>query len=534
MFDMKKLLFLFLLFPILIFSQEKKQKKIKVFDNKTLWITTNFSEKKTTAILDSITNSGYYTLKLDSIKDSPENLNLYVNKGNFLKKVLVRLDSLSEVATQFKNNFTTSNVDSLSNIIHYFYLKKGFAFNKVHTKINFNKSPIEANIHVELYKKRKINSFVLNGYKKMPKGFKKELEFNYLGKTYDDNKLIEISKLISSTNFLENEKNPQVLFTPDSTVVYLYLKKRKSSAFDGIIGFGNDDKGKFNVTGKISLSLGNIFNSFEKLSINWLSTANKSQNLDVSYKIPYLFKSKFGSTSTINIFKQDSTYATVNLKEHIYYQYTHEQQIGLTTSYESSNYLLDEGGNDYEKTGLGADYEFLIQNPSIVLGNNDLYTISATYYNNVPEEGKRIPQYKLYSHLEKLLHLGKNHYLKTKLEASTLLSDTLVVNELSRLGGFSSIRGFNEESVYASSYVLSSLEYRYVPFEELFLSVFLDLAWTENKPQKTHQTLVGSGLGMNFLTKFGVFSINYAVGKFNGEPINFSDSKIHIGLTATF
>jgi hypothetical protein len=39
------------------------------------------------------------------------------------------------------------------------------------------------------------------------------------------------------------ERTPQTLFTKDSTEIYLTLQKKKSN-FDGILGFGNNDKKK--------------------------------------------------------------------------------------------------------------------------------------------------------------------------------------------------------------------------------------------------------------------------------------------------
>jgi hypothetical protein len=40
------------------------------------------------------------------------------------------------------------------------------------------------------------------------------------------------------------ERTPQTLFTKDSTEIYLTLQKKKSNNFDGILGFGNNDKKK--------------------------------------------------------------------------------------------------------------------------------------------------------------------------------------------------------------------------------------------------------------------------------------------------
>ena len=49
----------------------------------------------------------------------------------------------------------------------------------------------------------------------------------------------------------------------------LLFRRKKSNNFDGIIGFGNNDKKKFSFTGSINLQSKNVFNSFETISLYW-------------------------------------------------------------------------------------------------------------------------------------------------------------------------------------------------------------------------------------------------------------------------
>ena len=529
-----QLLYIIILFPFLLNAQAGKN-LFKIYNNNQVWFSTSNSEDKINYILDSLVNLGFYTLKVDSLNKTNKQTSIYLNRGKFYKKVRVKLDSLSKIATGNKDKFTTNNIDSLAGIIHYYYLKRGYAFNMVYTNLSIAQEPLEASITVALNQKRIINSFVINGYNQIPRGIKKELEYGYLGKTYSDEKLKEISSLLLSTNFITEEKNPQVLFTPDSTSIFLYLKKRKASSFDGMLGFGNDDKGKFKVNGQLQLSLGNLFNSFETINLNWLSTPEKSQNFEVMVNVPYLFKSKFGSESSLNIYKQDSTYATIRFHEHIYYQYAIHQRLGVEALFENSRYVSDsEISNNFSKTGLGISYQYYEKNENEILGSKNLYSIKGMVYRNIPEDRKNITEYNVSACMEKLIKLSGSHFLKPRISASALFADTLTVNELYKVGGLKTIRGFNEQSIYANAYAIGSLEYRYIPFEEMYLSLFTDLAWIENKYQNARPFLLGTGLGISFLTRFGIFSLNYAVGKYDSEPINFSDSKIHIGIQANF
>jgi outer membrane protein assembly factor BamA len=223
------------------------------------------------------------------------------------------------------------------------------------------------------------------------------------------------------------------------------------------------------------------------------------------------------------------------LNEHIYYQYTVNQRLGMEGLFENSRYITESDiNNNFSKTGLGINYQYKERNENDILGPKNFYLVKGIAYRNIPENRKNLTEYHLSASIEKLIKISGSHYIKPRINASTLLSDTLTINELFKIGGLKTIRGFNEKSIYANAYIIGSLEYRYVPFEELFLNLFTDLAWIENKYQNSKPFLLGTGLGISFLTRFGIFSLNYAVGKYNSESINFSDSKIHIGIQATF
>ncbi|MDR3273049.1 MAG: BamA/TamA family outer membrane protein [Flavobacteriaceae bacterium] len=523
-----------LLFPLGLWAQEKP-KPLKVFEGSHLWFSAVYSENKINKLLDSLVTQGYYTLRLDSVQDGSKEFRAFVTKGGFYKTVSVRLDSLSQLVIKKKESFTVSNIDSLSNLIHAYYLQKGYAFNRVVADLNFNTLPAKAEVSVQLNQKRIISNLVFNGYDKIPRGFKRSLEYEFVGETYEDRHLAEISNRLTASGFLGLEKNSQVLFSPDSTSVYLYVKKRNASSFDGIIGFGSDEGGKFRLNGQVQLSLGNIFNSFERINLNWLATPDKSQNFEIKADVPYLFKSRFGTATYLNIYRQDSTYATIKLGEHIYYQYDENQKIGGEGTLENSRYALDENsGNNFTKTGLGLTYEYVEKSHQALLGNKNLLAVQGTVFRNVPENRTHLTQYQVSAQIEKLVCLAEHHYLKPRISASALLSDTLTVNELFRIGGLRTLRGFNEQSVYANAFAVGSLEYRYAPLDEMYLSLFVDTAWINNKNERISSVLWGSGLGISFLTRFGFFSINYAVGKYPDKPMDFSDSKVHIGLQASF
>src|SRR5690606_34817771 len=136
----------------------------------------------------------------------------------------------------------------------------------------------------------------------------------------------------------------------------------------------------------------------------------------------------------------------------------------------------------------------------------------------------------------RIFKLLPKHLIKVRAEGFGLFSDSdfYSENELYRIGGFGSVRGFNEESITASGYGITSLEYRFMPNDGFYVAVFGDYAFVENKSTGINENLLGAGAGISFLTRLGVFNLSYAVGKQYDTNLDFKNSKIHFGILARF
>jgi hemolysin activation/secretion protein len=114
-------------------------------------------------------------------------------------------------------------------------------------------------------------------------------------------------------------------------------------------------------------------------------------------------------------------------------------------------------------------------------------------------------------------------------------NENLFLNDLFRLGGLKSIRGFNENFFYARSYVYINIEQRLFFDQSSFLMIFVDGGTLENPYfAKTIDYPVSFGAGLNLETGSGIFRFIYGVGKSNLQPLEFSYSRIHFGYLARF
>lgn len=535
-----------------VHSQEKNDTVLKFFNYNQNMKNYEFDfEKKAISdstifqTLDSLRSIGFYTLTLDSIK-SP---NIYLNKGKMYKKIWVKNDSIFNKKEDW---FAVQNLDSLVQNIQAKYANEGFPFSEFKIiPLGYKHGEVQVKLELNLFPQRTIDHIEVIGYEKLSKGFIRNNLGLKIGETYNEQKLLEASERISYSSFIKETNEPQTLFNTDSTTVYLYVEKVNSNSFDGILGFGNDENGDFQLNGNVKVELSNNFNGMEIIRLNWIATADKSNSLDLNVRIPYLFQSEIGTQTYFNMYKKDSTYVNLKIEERLFYQLNNYSNIGLNLSYETSNFVLDESPlidnlyEDFNKTGIGASYEFLRPTQKRLMeGKSKLFILGKALRKKTSEFqvevndyfDTKIQQYEVGIDAFHLFQLHPQHYLKSSIEAFGLFGSEkeLAMNELYRIGGFNSIRGFNEESIIASTYGVLSMEYRFMPNDGIYISTFGDYAFIENKSADFSENLFGVGVGFSFLTQLGIFNMSYAVGKQSNEGFDFKNSKIHFGILTRF
>lgn len=119
---------------------------------------------------------------------------------------------------------------------------------------------------------------------------------------------------------------------------------------------------------------------------------------------------------------------------------------------------------------------------------------------------------------------------------ASFYNENVFTNELYRIGGIQTIRGFDEESIFVSSYAVASLEYRYLLEQNSNIYVFGDYGWLEKNVGENYlfDQPYSFGAGISFETSPGIFSLSYALGSQMGAPVYLRAAKIHFGFTSFF
>lgn len=438
-----------------------------------------------------------------------------------------------------------------------------FINNQLFAVLKTNKGPLYSidSIHVE--GKVKINKNFLIQYLGVGDG-----------SMYKKSKLDLISKRIAELGFVKEVRNWNLSLTGTGAILNLYLAPAQSSRFNLLAGFMPSNQqvgGKLLLTGEAEMDLKNVFGGGENIFLNWQQIQVRSPRLQLGFTKPYLFNSNAGIDFNFNLLRKDSSFLTLNTRIGLRYEIKPRQIAKLFYQQFTSNLLdvdtigIKQSGKlpvylDATTSNLGLDFSYQatdnIFNPRQgtefefkMLGgirkirkNNAITSIKGVGVN--PPDFSRLydslalntSQFRLSARLSNYFKLGRQSTLKTGLQTGWLLGKQLLTNELYQIGGIKTLRGFDEESIFASGYSIGTVEYRYLLSNASFMFMFIDGAYIERKTviDKKNSFYGGAGLGISLETKTGLFTLAYAAGKRPSAPVNFREAKIHFGFITLF
>ena len=207
--------------------------------------------------------------------------------------------------------------------------------------------------------------------------------------------------------------------------------------------------------------------------------------------------------------------------------------IGIDYSYTNTNYRFNpRSGNELQLFST-IGIKTISKNPTIT-GITDTTFNYASLYDSLKLKSYQLRVKAMAAHY---FPAGKRSTLKTIINAGIFSSPSTFRNELFQIGGYKLMRGFDEESIYATQYLVTTAEYRYLVGLNSYLFTFVDAGWVKNKYQSVNvaNNFISTGIGVVFETKLGLLNMSFAIGKRNDVDFNLSQaSKIHFGYVNYF
>lgn len=552
--------FIFCLFFVQVFSQNLELRIIgndssetRVIDSLTynrFFKDYNSLKKEVDTLNKRLLTIGYLNSKLLDLKRQNDSLfqasfnlktrftSITINHNGLIDKDILKLSDLKSDGTSF--TIPISQLEQTLNFINSEIANRGRPFSSLQL-IDIkqeNKISLSASLELSQPIERTTDKIIIKGYEKFPQTFVKHYMKIKIGQRFNLARIKEKISELNDLRFANQIKDPEVLFTKDSTILYMYIEKTKSNAFDGFLGFGtNENTNKIEFDGYLNLSLTNNLNYGETLQLLYKSDENDQQTFDGNVKMPYMFGSPLGVELNLNIFRKDSSFVTARQSAKLNYQINANHVIGIGISSVNSSDLLDTAItsiNDFKSNYYFTNYIYTKrQNYDVLFPVNFLFDVTAGFGNReFGDTNENQSKFALNSF--KIFNLNDRNSIFIRGSGQVIDSDTFLENELPRFGGINSIRGFEENSLFANLFGVINTEYRYRLNRDIFVHSVIDAAYFENQLTNQKGKLFGFGFGFGLLSKAGLFRFNYSSGKTENQQFKLSDSKVHLSLTATF
>jgi outer membrane translocation and assembly module TamA len=439
--------------------------------------------------------------------------------------------------------------------------------------LSFDSNTIEASWNLELNGYTIFDTIELIGDANIKKWYLQKYLNIKNGNPYNEQSVKRFDNRLSQLPFITVSRNSSLYFYGNKAKPILFVQNRNANNIDGIIGFAPNTQlndGSLLVTGEANLKLQNLFASGKSVDLNFRSFMGNSQELKFKFVFPYLFKSNVGIDYDLNLLKQDTTFLdvrnTIGLQYRIigedyvrfFYSVQSTTSINVDTNFILQNKTLPDAVDlvnfqygmslklvhyDYyinPRKGFGIDFTGSVgvknieRNPTIdalILTSPDGNTYSI--YDSL---ALRMVQYSLQGDMDWFVPIYKLLVSRVQLKGGQILAPQLFSSELFRIGGIRSLKGFDEQVIFASSYIILNTEIRYLIQRNAHVLLFWNGAYYRNEIRTPviADTPFGFGAGLNFETGNGLFSLFYAIGSEQNNPINFSAAKVHFGYTNYF
>ena len=493
-------------------------------------------------ILQQVKKKGFFTVRIDSISKTNKELIAYLDLGKKINEIIIvtkkdntngiidsGIDSI-KIKTREFSDFTNQLLEQID--------RKGNSFSEI-TYVNplLKNDTLFLEMKISNSSSRKIDKVITRGYEDFPKKFISKYFLIDKNTVFSKQKLNQVSALSNKLDFIKEKKVPEVLFKKDSTHLYLFLDKIGTSSFDGLVNFSSKENGKgLLLNGNLDLKLNNTFNTGEKFEIIWNKVSDEKTDFKINSYVPYILNSKFSTTLEFYLYRQDSTFINTNFELKTDYLINQKSHASILFNSKNSNYLLNISNNDlasYSNYFIGLGYELKKSSTSNLYKYKNGLNLNLTIGKRKTDT-ESINQLKFHFSAFANVQINNRGYLNIKNESGLLTSKNYLLNELFRIGGANSIRGYNEQSIFTNGYSYSNIEFRYSLDTSSYLYSITDLGvYKENTTNKIKK-LLGIGAGYQFRINNNLVNLGYVISTNSSTNAKLNSSRLVVRWTSFF
>ena len=522
---------------------------------------------------------GYLSASLDSTTTHNDTIIAYISYGLPYTHIEINSPYIPNKYLDSSRNYILdlATFSKLQREVIQDYENTGFPFvslSLLNPKIK--KDTLVANLIVDPYIQFVYDSIIIRGNSTVSKKYLSKYLKVEEGALYNEKNVEDIDVKLENLPLVKIKSKTQVIFLRGRAQIILDIDDSVIDRFDGIIGLApnsdNSNENSLLVTGELNVELNNLFKSGKQLQVQWKNYLKNSQKIDFSSTIPYLFNSRFGINGEFKLDKFDTLFLNLNSKisfryqgngnnyVQFYYQNIQSNLLSVDTNsiriqekipsnnpYTIDNYGLsiyrkkvDKLNNPRKGFAIASDIAIGQKN---IQKNRDINNMkfidsqtgnSLSLYDTINLKYLRL---NTSINLSSFIPIKKKGAIHQNLTFQGIFSEQVFFNEFYNFGGFSTLKGFDENEFFASKSLIYTLEYRYIIGESSFIGLFINAAAYEDKIKRQsliYDTPIGFGISSNLEIGQGIFNLSYALGSQSDNGFQLNSAKIHFGIINYF
>lgn len=379
------------------------------------------------------------------------------------------------------------------------------------------------------------------------------------GEVYRHDRVRRLGGRLAQLPYVSVQGPPAIAFEDSLAFFDLKLARRPASRFDFVIGVlpGGGADEQLLITGELNGELYNGLGQGERIAARFEQLRPQTQELAVALDYPFLLNLPFGFEGELDLYRRDTSF--LNLNWRLAATYLREGNDRLSFFWENRRTVIPgERNTEAVLTGelpdtLGVSRSFFglqlrrlrtDRRFSPRSGYSVDLSAAAGFRRllDVPASDSlrtRSTQLKLEGNVAAYFGPLPGTVVYLGLRGAALLGgEDVLANEQFRIGGARLLRGFNEQTVFATDYLVGTAEFRLLLGGDAYLYAFVDAARvngrTRTKPELAVDYPLGFGVGVNFDTPAGIFGLSLALGQRNGIPLDIGVPKVHLGYVSVF
>ncbi len=528
--------------------------------------------------LAKLRDGGYLAAGVDSLAYSNDTVLGYIYIGSKYRVLHITQHNLSQ--EYLPANEITLSITSFQRLQKHLITEHenhGYPFAQLLLQDNHSTGDtLHTRLLFDKYLKFEYDTLVYNGGSTISKKYLSKYLDVEAGQLYRELSVKSIDKKLRNLPLVKLKGATRVVFYQGKVRIILNIDDIVTDRLDGVVGLApnsaNSTENQLLITGEVNIELNNLFKSGKQLELHWRNYLQNSQKLDVGFTYPYLFNTRLGISTEFNLNKFDTLFVNLMSKLSLRYQQQGNNYLQVYYQNVSSNLLSPDTSsirmrqiiptnNPYRIDNYGVaafqqDLDYL-PNPrkgykiladvaigqKVIIPNSDIRKVK--FLNE--ETGQLISVYDTAelrsTRLE--IKIASSYFIPIKQRSTIrqqvtfngLFADQVFFNELYNFGGYSSLRGFDENELFASKALTYLLEYRYLIGENSNVGLFVNTALIENKIESTdliYDIPFGFGVSANIQVGKGILNLAYALGSQQGNALQLSAAKFHFGVINYF